>query len=123
MKLTSDPADRFTMVNQHESKKLNLQLKEGKLKPIDVLVTMYLSSYIDIQSGLINRRSKDIADDLGMQTGRVYQSLKRLRDECYLAKGLRGTGYFWMLNPYIWTVGKKQLQQKRIGLFMSLINE
>ena len=105
-----------------EGKKLWPMVKKRTLKPMDLLVTAYLCTHMDIKTGRIEVRTKDIAEDLGLTDSHLTQSMKRLRKELLLAKGLKGTGYYWMLNPYFWSSGRKELQGKRVASFQSLIN-
>ena len=111
------------MVNQVQMQRFNKQVQDKTLLAVDLNVAMYLASYIDITNGCIERRPTDICRDLGISDGRVYQSLKRLRANDWLVKGLKGAGYFFMLDPWTWTVGKKEVQPKRRGLFKKLQND
>jgi len=111
------------MWNQTQLRRLSLETQKRHLKPMDHAIVMYLSCYIDITSGLVEKRSSEIADDLGLQRPMVYGSLKRLQDRGWLAKGRKGTGYFFMLDPWLCTVGKKHLQAKRQGLYKKLLND
>lgn len=123
MKLTSETDDRFTKVNHRQLKRFTDQIGKRRLMPIDGCVTSYLASYIDIQSGQIHKRVTDIAEDLGLQAGQVHQSIKRLRENDWLVKGLKGTGYYWMLDPWTWAVGKKETQGKRRAIYKKLMED
>lgn len=123
MKLTSEMADRFTMVNHVQLRRFTDQIGTRKLMPMDALIAEYLASNIDIQSGQIHKRVTDIAEDLGLQTGKVHQSIRRLRENDWLVKGLKGTGYFWMLDPWTWAVGKKETQAKRRAIYKKLMED
>ena len=115
--------EHFAMFLQDEAKKLWPMVRDRTLKPMDLCVVSYLCSHMDIRTGRIERRTKDIADDLGVTQPHLTMSMKRLRSEHLLAKGLKGTGYYWMLNPYFWSVGRREIQGKRIVAFQSLIND
>ena len=108
---------------QREARKLWFLVRIRALKPMDLMVASYLASYMDITTGRIEVRTKDIQDDLKLQTGYLSGSIRRLRKQMLLVKGLRGTGYFWMLNPHIWTSGQPRVQGKRLATFRSLLNK
>jgi len=114
--------EHFSMFIHTEGKKLWPMVKKRILKPMDLCVVDYLCSHMDIKTGRIEVRTKDIAEELGLTDSHLTQSMKRLRKEMLLAKGLKGTGYYWMLNPYFWSVGRRELQGKRVASFQSLIN-
>lgn len=118
----SEP-EHFAMLIQGESKKLWPMVRERTLKPMDLCVVAYLCSHMDIKTGRIAIRTKDIAEDLGVTAPHLTASMKRLRTEHLLAKGLVGTGYYWMLNPYFWSVGRRELQGKRVAAFQGLVND
>ena len=114
--------EHFSMFIQEEARKLWPMVKARKLSPMDLCVVSYLCSHMDIKTGRIEVRTKDIAEDLGVAASQLTPSMKRLRSEHLLAKGLKGTGYYWMLNPYFWSAGRREIQGKRIAAFMGLVN-
>ena len=98
-------------------------LRERVLKPMDFAVMGYLQSYIDVKTGRIERRTKEVVEETGLSDPYVAMSLKRLRQQKLLVKGLIGTGYFWMLDPSIWHVGGPRLYQQRKAQFRRLLSE
>lgn len=110
----------FTMLIHGEMRKLWPLVRERRLMPLDLCVVQYLASHMDIRTGRIEVRTKDIGDDLGVCARLLTPSLKRLREECLLAKGLKGTGYYWMLNPHVWHVGGQRTHGKRVAAFQEL---
>ena len=112
--------EEFTMLIHGEVRKLWPLVRERRLKPLDLCVVQYLASHMDIRTGRIEVRTKDIGEELGLSARLLTPSLKRLRDEHLLAKGLKGTGYYWMLNPHVWHVGGSRTQGKRISAFHSI---
>ena len=123
MKSNYTQAEHFAMFIQEEGRKLWPLVKQRALKPMDLCVVDYLCSHMEVKTGRIERRTMDIAKDLGLTDSHLTQSMKRLKQEHLLAKGLKGTGYYWMLNPYFWSVGRRELQGKRVAAFQRLIND
>lgn len=99
------------------------KVKERKLHPMDLCVASFLQSRMSITTGRIEVRTKDIAEELGLTASQLTPAIKRLRTETLLAKGLRGTGYFWMLNPSVWHVGGKRNFETRMAIFSKLVND
>jgi hypothetical protein len=99
------------------------KVKERKLHPMDLCVASFLQSHMSITTGRIEVRTKDIAEELGLTASQLTPAIKRLRTEMLLAKGLRGTGYFWMLNPSVWHVGGKRNFDARMAIFSKLVSE
>lgn len=123
MNTNHDTSEHFSMFIQSEARKLWPMVRKRVLKPMDLCVVDYLCSHMDIKTGRIEVRTKDIGEDLGLTDSHLTQSMKRLRQEMLLAKGLKGTGYYWMLNPYFWSVGRREVQGKRVAAFQGLIND
>ena len=98
------------------------KVRDRKLHPMDLCVASFLQSRMSITTGRIEVRTKDIAEELGLTASQLTPAIKRLRTELLLAKGLRGTGYYWMLNPSVWHVGGKRNYDQRMAIFMELIN-
>lgn len=113
--------DDWSMTFSKEMRKLMPLVKERQLKPMDFLVLAYLQCHIETKTGRIERRTKDIQDDLGLTDSHLSLSMKRLRTQGLLAKGLRGTGYYWMLDPGIWHVGGPRLFKQRDEQFRRLL--
>lgn len=99
------------------------KVKERKLHPMDLCVASFLQSHMSITTGRIEVRTKDIAEELGLTASQLTPAIKRLRTEMLLAKGLRGTGYFWMLNPSVWHVGGKRNFDARMAIFSKLVSD
>ncbi len=92
-----------------------------ELKPLDVCVVSYLQTQLEVKTGRIEVRTKDIAERLCLTESHLTASMTRLRKQGILAKGLRGTGYYWMLNPSCWHVGGPRTFQKRAAQFDELL--
>lgn len=98
-------------------------IQSRRLKPMDFMVLSFLQWHIETKTGRINVRTKDIGEALCLTDSHLSLSLKRLRKEGLLVKGLRGTGYYWMLDPGIWHVGGPRLFEQRDAQFQRLLNE
>lgn len=114
--------EEWSMTFHGEEKKLWPLVKERRLHPMDLCVVSFLQSHMDTATGRIEVRTTDIASELGLKATQLTPSLKRLREERLLTKGLRGTGYYWMLNPAIWHVGGYKAFEKRMAKFQELVN-
>ena len=115
--------EEFTMVIHSEVNRLWPLVKDRTLMPMDLCVAHYLMGQMDIRTGRIEVRTKDIAEELGLTMSQLTPAIKRLRAEHLLAKGLKGTGYFWMLNPHYWHVGGSRLHAMRINVFNKLVSD
>lgn len=115
--------DGWNMTFMGQYQKLMPLLKARVLKPMDFAVMGYLQSHMEVKTGRIERRTKDVIEETGLSETYVAMSLKRLRQQKLLAKGLRGTGYYWMLDPTIWHVGGPRLFEQRVEQFAKLLDE
>ena len=113
----------WSMTFHVELEKLWEMVSERRLHPMDLCVASFLQSRMSVSSGRIEVRTKDVAKELGLSASQLTPSIKRLRTELLLAKGLTGTGYYWMLNPTVWHVGGVKMFNQRWGQFKDLINE
>ena len=118
-----ETSEYHARVYQKEIRKLWLPIRVRALKPMDLMVAAYLASYMNIGTGQIRVSVKEIAADLNLDVRYLHGSIKRLRKQMCLAKGIESTGYFWMLNPHIWSSGPLRSQGKRVAAFRSLLNK
>ena len=117
-----DGFDEWSMTCHREIKADVWDLVETReLKPLDICLVMFLQTHLETKTGRIEMRTKDIAERLHLTESHLTASMTRLRKKGLLAKGLRGTGYYWMLNPSYWHVGGPRLFQKRAAQFDELL--
>jgi hypothetical protein len=80
-------------------------VKERALKPMDVCVLTYFLSHMDVATSRAEVTTTQAAEDLGIGPQNISGCLNRLRAAQLMAKGRKGSSYYWMLSPHIWHAG------------------
>ena len=80
-------------------------VRERALKPMDFCVLTYFLSHMDVATSKAEVTTMQASEDLGIGAQNVSACLKRLRTAGMMAKGKKGSSYYWMLNPYLWHAG------------------
>jgi hypothetical protein len=111
----------WSMVFHEQLRRLWPLAKARVLKPMDFMVLDYYLSHLEVGSGRIEVSTFQAADELGMHATDVSNALGRLRSAQVMAKGLKGTGYYWMLNPSLCHVGGEPAYEKRCRQWEQLL--
>jgi hypothetical protein len=80
-------------------------VRERALKPMDLCVLTYFLSHMDVATSRAEVTTTQASEDLGIGAHNVSACLKRLRTAGMMAKGRKGSNYYWMMNPYLWHAG------------------
>lgn len=123
MNTNYEEQEHYSVAYQDTKRQLWKLMREKRLLGLDLLIAEYLANHMDIKTGRIEVRATQMAEEMGVADGRVFQGMKRLRDEMLLTRGQKPTGYYWMLNPHYWSSGRQTLQGKRIAAFNNLVND
>lgn len=116
------PYEVFTMVYHRDTGSLVESIKERKLQPMDAAVLLFLITKVDLNTSRISVGVSYIAESVGVSLDRAQQSIKRLRAEFVLGKGLRDGVPYYMLNPHYFHTGHTDLFPKRAKAFQKLFD-
>ena len=106
--------------HQTARKKVFPLLKAKKLKNIDVCLASYLAAFANTTTGRIEASVKQMAEEMGCTQPHLHAAIKRLRTQHLLVKGLKPTGYYWLLNPEVWHTGGYKSMTRRLAEFERL---
>jgi hypothetical protein len=111
MKPRDDGEENFLMLGIDAIAMLVTEAVAAKrLQPRDSLVLFAVMAKVNWRSGRASVTTRALASSLGMKESNCCQSIRRLRDEGLLARGVdrdSGNAYF-LLNPRLGWVGSTQ---------------
>ena len=95
-------------------------LKERKLQPRDFAVLFALMTRCDSKTGKIKFTVNGLASEIGFNPTSLSASLKRLKSALMIANVQERDGErFYLINPYLFSVGRRQ----KWGHLVKLFNE
>lgn len=113
----------FAFFHLIESKNLIKLLKDRKLQPRDFAVLFAIMSQCNTKTGEIRFMVKTLAQQIDMNPTSFSNSLKRLKENFLIATVLSHSGdKFYLINPYLFSVGRKQKWGHLLKLFTEAIN-
>jgi hypothetical protein len=106
----TEGTEDFRMVHKEGLEKLDEALKARRLRPRDVTVFWTAAKYLNLRTGKAHVSAVQIAGDLGEHATHVSASLRKLQAELCLVRCKDRTtgGYYFLLNPYICSIGGPQ---------------
>ena len=116
------PYEVFTMVYHKDTGKVCESIKKRQLQPMDAAVLLFLITKVDLSTSRISVGVSYIAESIGVSLDRAQQSIKRLRAEFVLGKGLKDGVPYYMLNPHYFHTGHTDLFPKRAKAFQKLFD-
>lgn len=113
----------FAFFHLIESRNLIKLLKDRKLQPRDFAVLFAIMSQCNTKTGEIRFMVKTLAQQINMNPTSFSNSLKRLKENFLIATVLSYSGdKFYLINPYLFSVGRKQKWGHLLKLFTEAVN-
>lgn len=112
----------FALLHISEANKFLRYVKEKQINQRDICVLFAMMSLCDPRTARIKFMVKNLADDLGVNPTSISASLSRLKKIMLVAQFAERNGdKYYMINPYVFSVGRKQrwglLLQKFLSAF------
>jgi hypothetical protein len=116
--------NEFGFFHFSECKKLIDMVKNRQVRLSDVGVLFALMSLVNMRSGRIKFLVKNMAEELNYTPHAVSLALSRLKKVCLVASFTERNGdKYYMINPYLFSVGSRQRWGLSIKKFFSAFNE
>ena len=119
MQFREDPEELFVKAHLEGTKQVVELLRDRRLQPRDAAVLMGLLSHVSWRSGKARVSAGHLAKELGMIDKHVISSITRLRKELVVTKLLEEGLPYYLLNPWMFSVGAAQQR----GYFKRLFSD
>jgi len=107
-----------------ECKKLMDMVKNKEIRLSDVGLLFAIMSLVDMRTGRIKFIVKNLAEELNYTPNSVSLALSRLKKVYLIALFIERNGdKYYMVNPYLFSVGSRQRWGLSIKKFFSAFNE
>jgi DNA-binding MarR family transcriptional regulator len=99
----------FAFLHLSECKKFEHYIKDKVLNYRDVTVLASIMIRCDLKTARVKFMVKKLAEDIGMNATSVSASIAKLKKLMLVAMFIEEDGEkYYMINPYIFSAGKKQ---------------
>lgn len=113
----------FGMIHFLDAARYIPHLKERKLQPRDFAVLFALMTRCDSKTGKIKFTVNGLADEIAFNPTSLCASLKRLKQALLIANVQERDGErFYLINPYMFSVGRKQKWGHLVKLFTEALS-
>jgi hypothetical protein len=119
MQSKQDTEELFVKAHLEGTKQVVELLGDRRLQPRDAAVLMGLLSHVSWRSGKAQVSAGHLAEELGMIDKHVISSITRLRKELVVTKLLEDGLPYYLLNPWMFSVGAPQQR----GYFKKLFSD
>lgn len=114
----------FGFFHFDDCKKLMEMVKNKDIRLSDVGVLFIAMSSVEKSTGKIKFTIKNIAEELNYTSSSVSLALSRLKKACLITPFTERNGdKYYMINPYLFSVGSRQRWGVSIKKFFSAFNE
>lgn len=105
----TDGTSYFGFIHLHELKKHEELLKDRKLNYRDITVLLLMMGRCNAKTGKVKFIVKKFAEDISMNATSLSACIANLKKAMLIATFIEEDGEkYYMINPYIFSVGKKQ---------------
>ena len=113
----------FGMIHFHEARRCVDLLQDRKIEYRDLAVLFVMISMCDENNCELRFSVKDLAAKIKMNQTSLSNSLKRLKSNLLIASTVKNCGdKFYLVNPYLFSVGRKQKWGHLVSLFIEAVN-
>jgi len=121
---TPDRHSHFAMLHMHEMDSFIHKIGERKIEMRDAAVLFAMMSCCDYKTGKVKFIAKTLAQRLNITESSLSASIKRLKKEFLVALILEANSdRYYVINPYLFSVGRRQKWGHLLSLFTSAFNE
>ncbi len=114
----------FAMFHVNEADNLVHKIGERRIELRDTAVLFAMMAACDYKTGKVKFVAKALAKRLNITETNLSASIKRLKKEFLIALILEPNGEkYYIINPYLFSVGRKQKWGYLLSLFTKAINE
>ena len=114
----------FAMFHIHEADSFVSKICERKIELRDTAVLFAMMATCNHKTGKVKFVAKALAKRLNITETNLSASIKRLKKEFLIALILEPNGEkYYIINPYLFSVGRKQKWGHLLSLFTKAINE
>ena len=119
----SSPYELFTMVYHKDTGRIIDLIRARTLLPMDAATLLFLATKVNVGTSRISVGPSYVAESMGISVDRVQSSLKRLRANFLVGKGLKDGVPYYMLNPHCFHAGHTNAFCKKAKAFRNLFEE